>query len=278
MGGDSLDENFLIGSDSESTVSLSHRNPKKVPSINGDISESGDFENSSVEDSESELDDSPLPATKKSKLNWREGAIDNDGSPESQRKILSNLLVAVGKYYPAHTTRIDVSDLERLKFIDCRDFVAETNRSVADMLSFLHDRNDLLGKRQVDGIRTIIVCGSASRAMFLVKELRQYDSKLAPLPLFFHGGGRKKEQAKTHEAVIKGKKTSVVVALPSRLHAASQQGLIDFEDVELILIDLKQNEKKLNVLSQKETLVDVTEVLERFIIPRASNQLKLALI
>lgn len=278
MGGDSLDENFLIGSDSETASSSSRASNPTRQSKRCVITDYDPEISSSDEDEDIKRGEPTSPLSKKAKLNWRESATINDGSPKAQKHILENLLVAAAKYFPSHDTNLRISDLDRLTFLDCEEFFQRPNKSVLDMLEFLKTETNLLRGHSGGDLNTILVSGSASRAMYMVKELRSLDSGHVPLTLFFHGGGRKKEQSKTHESVLKGRKTSTLVALPSRLKAVAEQGLISFGNIELLVFDLKPNEKKLNVLSQKETLLDVLEILERFIIPNSSSALKLALI
>jgi hypothetical protein len=151
-------------------------------------------------------------------------------------------------------------------------------RSVRETLKFLRDTGDLLGEGSSEGLRSVFVAGSATRAMYLVKELREFDSSTTPLPLFFHGGGRRKEQASTHESVLRSNKAKIAVCLPSRLLSISDAGLIDYNNVGLIVFDMKANEKKLNVLSQKDTLKEVMKLLISHVIPAANPRLKIALI
>ena len=275
-GGDSLEENFVIGSDSESNAD-SQESLKHGDNTEFDL-ERGSDHSSCASSNEDRLESDSIPKSKKVKLDWREGAISHDGSVDSQRHMLQNLLVAVEKYFPSHDTNLGKSAITRLGFADCRDLMATSTRSVSDTLRFLRDNTTYPRSSPSTSLSTIIISGSASRAMFLIKELRSFDSKLTPLPLFYHGGGRKKEQSKTHESVLKGKKSTTVVALPSRLKSVCEQGLVDFEDLGLIVFDLKPNEKMLNVLSQKETLLDVLQILELFVLPNATEKLRIALV
>jgi hypothetical protein len=114
--------------------------------------------------------------------------------------------------------------------------------------------------------------------MYLVKELRDFDKSLSPLPLFFHGGGRKKEQANTHESVLKSTSCSVAVCLPSRLKAMASAGFLDFSKIGVILFDMKQNEKQMNVLSMKDTMKDCLEIIGEHVLKDLEVSTKLALI
>ena len=275
-GGDDLEENFVLAGSSSDSESEFESDPIITESRSVEVAErvarGGD-------DSHSE-DDTPAPQAKKQKLNWREAATSATGDIASQKRVLGTSLVAFAKYFPNSESIVTEEGIEKLGFVDCSEYCSQENKTVGYMFAFLNKMTNAIvaGSDDDKALRTVVVAGSATRAMYLIKELREMDSKLAPLPLFFHGGGRKKEQARTHESVLKGRKTSIVVCLPSRLKAVADSGLIDFSSVELVLFDLKQNEKKLNVFSQKDTMHDVLGVIGEHIMNRDCPQLKLALI
>lgn len=275
-GGDDLEENFVLAGSSSDSESEFESDPIITESRSVEVAErvarGGD-------DSHSE-DDTPAPQAKKQKLNWREAATSATGDIASQKRVLGTSLVAFAKYFPNSESIFTEEGIEKLGFVDCSEYCSQENKTVGYMFAFLNKMTNAIvaGSDDDKALRTVVVAGSATRAMYLIKELREMDSKLAPLPLFFHGGGRKKEQARTHESVLKGRKTSIVVCLPSRLKAVADSGLIDFSSVELVLFDLKQNEKKLNVFSQKDTMHDVLGVIGEHIMNRDCPQLKLALI
>ena len=275
QGGDSLEENFLLegsssddassnaaASDVESDVELTVKAAKSV-------NKSGAKRPATHDPAEA----------KKPKLNWREAATSSSGDSASQRAVIANALIAAAKYFPTATLPFIEEDLYDLCFIDCSQFVSEGNKSVRDMLDFVRTKSDALNATsdQPCRLNSLLIAGTSTRGMYLVKEVRELDASLSPIPLFFHGGGRKKEQARTHESVLKGNKASVAVCLPARLKSLSEDGLIDYSKIQLVVLDLKQNEKKLNLLSQKETLLDLLEVFGKFIIPNCST-IKIALL
>ena len=274
-GGDSLEENFVIDSDDSASVSSDDSNINfefDSTQVTEGIADSSEAENHAEPDKQ--------PAAKKPKLNWREGAVLNDGSIDSQSRLLNRAYEAFAHFFPKDDLIGEQGKLQDANFVDCREFSAQENKSVREMLRYLATRG-FSAEPPAHGpkkLSTIFVTGSATRAMYLVKELREMDSKLAPLPLFFHGGGRKKEQALTHESVLRGNKTSVAVCLPSRLLSVCESGLIDFDRIDLVVFDLKTNEKKLNVLSQKETLRDVFQVLVKYALGQHRTNLKFALL
>jgi hypothetical protein len=275
-GGDDLEENFVLDGSSSESESLSER-------IESDLDDS--VSDRPAED-EHRVDETPcddeaaVPQAKKQKLNWREAAMNTTGDETSQRSILKASLSAFGKYFPNSDLPFTEECVDKLTFVDCSEFCSQESKTVGDMFMFLKKVTTALDSTtgEKKKLRALVIAGSATRAMYLVKELREMDSKLAPLPLFFHGGGRKKEQARTHETVLASGKTSVAVCLPSRVKSVSDAGLVDFSSLELILFDLKQNEKKLNVLSQKDTLQEVLELVGTHIIRSELPLLKLALI
>jgi hypothetical protein len=272
IGGDSLEENFVLGSSvsSDSDCSESEISDKlsDVGSHSlGDSSESGDQGESAQNQ----------PA-KKVKLNWREAAAGATGSPESQRSILEAALSAFGKFFPKLDPPFTVDDLEVLNVIDISSFLEQEDKAFGNLLRSLSGRPRGFPEKAHSELKCIILTGSATRAMYLVKEVRETSRALSPLPLFFHGGGRKKEQSQTHESVLRGRKSTVAVCLPSRLRAVAENNLIDFKTVDLIVIDLKRNEKGLNVLSQKDTMMDLLEIVGKHVIPYARSGMQLVMI
>lgn len=271
-GGDSLEENFILGDDD----SQSEYTDPSSASKSQDHSDSESSIDSQEPEEQLNLE---TPPAKKAKLNWREWATLCLGSPESQASLIQSAITAFTTYFPNDASFSADSDLSSLCFLDCEEFAARSEKSVRDMLEFFRAKGYFSSAEQsCKGLNTLIISGSATRAMYIVKELREFDSKLAPLPLFFHGGGRKKEQGSTHEAVLRGNKTSVAVCLPSRLKAALENNLIDFKSVTLVIFDLKTNEKKLNVLSQKDSLKDVLSIIIDYIAQRSHEDMKIALI
>ena len=274
IGGDSLEENFLIGSsDSEAFSDTENDSGDSVRSSRSNSASSDESLDDGSMDERSE--EKPV---KKLKLNWRETASDATGSPESQRNILERSLSAFERFFPNTQAPFKVCDLDSLKFIDCADFLENGTRAFGDLLSYLSNHSNGFSAKALTGLKTIIITGSATRAMFLVREVREMNKDLSPLPLFFHGGGRKKEQTRTHESVLRANKSSVVVTLPSRLKAVLEGSLIDLKTVTLILVDLKHNEKRLNVLSQKDTMLDLLQIIGSHIIPNAGIGMQLVLI
>ena len=275
IGGDSLEENFVLdGSYSSSESETSFEAPLTTPKTLSEPQEDEEVpecENERVVEQQ---------AAKKKKLNWRETASNKSGDAASQREILLTSRTAAAKFFPNFEVPFCGEDLNDLEFVDATEFMAKESKSVRDMLEFLKAQCHALSpERHADGrLRTLVIAGSATRGMYIVKELREMDAKLSPLPLFFHGGGRKKEQARTHESVLKGKKASVAVCLPSRLRSMADEELIDFSTIDLVVFDLKQNEKRLNVMSQKETMMDLLEILGKHIIPKHNSNMKIAMI
>jgi hypothetical protein len=274
-GGDSLEENFVLDSDDSASVSSEESNDKSEIRHSQVSADSG-VSNGGTDDSESDRQ----PGAKKPKLNWREGALLNDGRLDSQSKLMTRAYEAFTRFFPADDLVTEQLNLCDINFVDCHEFTSQENKSVRDMLRFLdaHGAPFLRASSGPKKMRTLFVTGSATRAMYLVKELREIEPTIAPLPLFFHGGGRKKEQALTHESVLRGKKTSVSVCLPSRLLSVCESGLMDLNSVSLIVFDLRPNEKRLNVLSQKETLRDVFHFLLKYVARLDQSNLKFALL
>jgi hypothetical protein len=269
-GGDSLEENFVLeseASESDDSVSFSIEtsSPEKPTTKQGKAVLSKD-------------EDGHVPA-KKPKLNWRQGASLSSGSVQSQLETLSMAIVAFGAYFPKDECPISAEDISKLCFLDCSEYTQRSEKSTSELFGYLrkkgHLQNEPSTKKE---LKTLIVSGSATRAMYLVKELREFDVSLAPLPLFFHGGGRKKEQGTGHDTTLRAQKTSVAVCLPSRLKSASERGIVDYSNIDLLLIDLKANEKRLNVLSQKDTLREFMEWFADFVIPKAGNGIRIALV
>ena len=272
-GGDSLEENFVLASDSDTSSNSdseehSTLNTSDVQSLRRNLTDGEDIS----------ADEASNQQTKKQKLNWRESSAVNNGTEESQRSLLENAWIAFERFFPSELKDTPTLDAEKINFLDWASLQSTEPRSLRDTLSFLRDSGDLLGEESNEGLNSIFVAGSATRAMYLVKELREFDSSTTPLPLFFHGGGRKKEQASTHKSVLRSNKAKIAVCLPSRLLSISDAGLIDFNKVGLILFDMKTNEKKVNVLSQKDTLKEVMKLLTTHVIPEANARLKIALI
>lgn len=262
IGGDDLEENFIIDDDRHSSGSESESDNDLSP--NPSVDESADDGDISPPLDRSDAE----PVTKKVKLNWREISSRCSGSREDQLQTLRISRLAYEKFYPHSTAPLDVESLSTNRFVDLSSFAAQESKNAQALFECLRSAGFL--KAHVDenikGLRTLIVTSSATRGMYLVKELKEFDKTLSPLPLFFHGGGRKKEQAETHDAVIKGRKSMVAVCLPSRLKAVAESAVIDFKQVDLVLFDLKSNEKQLNVLSMKDTMGDCLTIIGRFIL------------
>ena len=271
-GGDSLEENFILdGDDSESNCSDS--------GSEASIPVSAQRESPNDDEEIDQTVDVETPQAKKQKLNWREGATKSLGSPDSQALLIKSATSAFCAYFPKDPSVSADSDISSLRFLDCEEFAKRDEKSVRDMLEFFRGRGFFFTPDETrKGLNTIVISASATRAMYIVKEIREFDSKLAPLPLFFHGGGRKKEQGATHDAVLRGSKTSVAVCLPSRLKAAMENGLINFTGIDLVVFDLKPNEKRLNVLSQKESLKDVLSIVLDHLVPNSHEKLRIALL
>ena len=271
--GDSLEENFILNDDGSDTDTVSDVSDNCKNGTGSEDSVSGEGQ-SAIEGNAFISQKS-----KKQKLNWREGASVVTGSVESQVHTLTAALEAFSTFFPNEPAVLTGDDFSSISFLDCSEFAERSEKSTSDLFNFLRIKGFLNPSSGVSKIlNTIIVSGSGTRAMYLVKELREFDSGLAPLPLFFHGGGRKKEQAVNHEATLRGLKTSVAVCLPSRLRYASARGLIDYSNVNLILFDLKTNEKRLNVLSQKDTLREVYEWLADVVREHSHEKFNLALV
>jgi hypothetical protein len=260
-GGDDLEENFVIDSDSsdseESTVqSTTLAKTARAPLESSDDEEERDSASDSI------------PEPKKVKLNWREVSSRSTGTREDQLETIRASRAAFEKYFPSMESPINGDSLSVQRFLDLSEYCAGESKGTQALFKCLRDREYLVGNRAgaPSGMRTLIVTSSTTRGMFLVKELKEFDKSLSPLPLFFHGGGRKKEQSHTHNSVIKGDKSAVAVCLPSRLRVVLETGIMDFDKIDLILFDLKQNEKKLNVLSQKDTMADSLTIIGRFVL------------
>lgn len=119
--------------------------------------------------------------------------------------------------------------------------------------------------------RLLIVTSSSHRAMWIVQQLRELKVNDV-LPLFFHGGGRKREQEKAQ--IEKLESSNVIVALPTRLKSVP----FNFKNIDILAIDMHINEKGLNMLSIKDTLVSFVDVLSNKIIPVMEKKLKVALV
>ena len=275
-GGDSLEENFILDGETSESDSLSSDSAENDHDEHSDSSvQEGTEPHSWLHDDES----APAPLVKRAKLNWREGAAISSGSVESQLEIISKTVVAFSAYFPKEECPVKADDLSRISFLDCTEYAHQSEKSTSDLFMFLRKQGFLQAASGAQkDLETLILSGSATRAMYLVKELREFDSTFAPLPLFFHGGGRKKEQGSSHESILRGQKTSVAVSLPSRIKSVSDRGLVDYKNVDLIVVDLKTNEKRLNVLSQKDTLRDLMDWVAQYLVPNISDNLKVALI
>jgi len=261
VGGDDLEENFVLDSDNSSTGEDSVDDTTLEPYVEAhtpDVSRLQDRD--SLDES-----DEPQSQAKKVKLNWREASAKSAGSSEDQLEILRVARLAFEKFFPSSTLPFNVESLSANQFLDLSEYTSSDSKNTQDLFASLRSRGFL--NSNTDGefksLRTLIVTSSATRGMYLVKELKSFDKSLSPLPLFFHGGGRKKEQSQTHETVIKGGRASVAVCLPSRLKAVTDAGLLDFGKVDIVVFDLKQNEKRLNVLSMKDTMSDCLDIIGR---------------
>ena len=263
IGGDSLEENFVLDDGENSVITTDCENSESdlADSLQVGIVRS----NCSSDDTENE----ETTVAKKAKLNWREAAVASAGGMHSQKSILSAAMVAMSKYFPNADAVFSSSGVDELSFVDCSSFCASGNTSVRNLLEYVNDKVGCLTEPTTPALRCLIIAGSGARAMYLVKELRDFDKALSPLPLFYHGGGRKKEQNRTHESVLSKSKSVVAVSLPSRLIDICQRDLIDFSKLDLILIDLKANEKGVNVLSQKDTMLDAITVIGKWVLPHA---------
>ena len=260
-GGDDLEENYVLDSEysssgDESIDSDSDRviTPELTP------------ENSSPANSDSSEDGGDAQqSAKKVKLNWREVSSNSAGTQKDQLEIIRLARVAFEKFFPASTLPLDIESLSEDKFLDISEYANGETKNAQELFLSLRKCGFLecVTGRDSHGLRTVVVTSSATRGMYLVKELKELDKSLSPLPLFFHGGGRKREQAQTHESVISGGKASVAVCLPSRLRAVTDAGILDLQKVDLVVFDLKQNEKKLNVLSMKDTMADSLAIIGR---------------
>jgi hypothetical protein len=253
-GGDDLEENFVFGDSGSERSDVSDAG-----------SESEVCDEETAEDAESpSADNSDLPAPKKQKLNWREAASASTGDSISQKAILTQSIVAAAKYFPNQPLPLSADQISELRITDLSQFKKGDDTSFKGLLTNLREHGTHL-TAACEGLNVIFVTGSASRAMYLVKELRDFDKTLSPLPMFFHGGGRKKEQAKTQEAVLRDKKAPVAVTLPSRLVSVCDSNVVDLHKVGLVVFDLKVNEKGVNVLSQKDTMLDSLRVIGEYI-------------
>jgi hypothetical protein len=277
-GGDSLEENFVLDSDSSTSECSDSSFELSQSEIKNDSQEGDKPQDSSIStDDGTEFKHNPI--AKKPKLNWREGALRSLGDESSQLGLLGAAVTAFSRFFPNDALCQDGLEFSSLRFLDCSSFTAKSDRSVSDLLEFIRKEGFLnICAEKSKPLEAIVITGSATRAMYIVKELRELDSALAPLPLFFHGGGKKKEQASSHAAILHGKKCSVAVCLPSRLKHAFEKGLIDCSQIKLVLIDLKANEKRLNVLSQKETLYDFLSLFKAHILPNIHENMAIALV
>lgn len=260
-GGDDLEENFVLDTDYSSS--------DEAASETGSDSEACEVQtpdpaNSEVPDSSDESDGGQ-PKTKKVKLNWREASSRCAGSVQDQVEILRLAGLAFEKFFPSSTMPFNIESVSAGQFLDLSEYGAGESRTAQALFECLRTQGYLQSATGGGSSSqlTLIVTSSATRGMYLTKELKEFDKELSPLPLFFHGGGRKKEQAQTHEAVIKNGKASVAVCLPSRLKAVMDAGILDIQKVNLVVFDLKQNEKKLNVLSMKDTMTDSLDIISR---------------
>lgn len=274
IGGDSLEENFVFDDDADSQTSevSGYEHELSIVAQEGMLPRAASDSSNQQHDPETET-----PSAKKVKLNWREAASSLSGDSESQRKVLRASLTAFQKYFPDQQPPFADDDLNGLSITDCSGFRAQEQKTVRDMLEFVECETHCFSVNAEKKLACIIITGSATRAMYIVKELREFNSKLSPLPLFFHGGGRKKEQSRTHESVLKKGKAGVCVAMPSRLLDICQRGLIDFAALDVVFIDLKPDEKCVNVLSQKDTMRDVLEIFGKWVLPHADT-LKLVML
>ena len=271
IGGDSLEENFVIDDGQSSSIDESEN--ECIDTEKRELSK----ENISNDSSGGESQDEPESKAKKMKLNMREAATSSDGTVTSQRSMLRTALNAFEKYFPNQECPLAAEGIDKFQLLDCSSHMSQSNKSVQDMLHFVNDETECLNIPTTLYLRTLILTGSGTRAMYMVKELREMNKDLSPLPLFYHGGGRKKEQSKTHESVLTNSKSLVAVSLPSRLIDATKKGLANLTKLELVIIDLKANEKGLNVLSQKDTMMDVLKFLGEYILPN-SHSIKLAML
>jgi len=264
-GGDDLEENFVLDSEYSSS---GEESVDGIPDAGAVTAQTPGNCSSGSSDSGDETDEAP-PKSKKAKLNWREASSRCVGSLDDQMEIIRIAAVAFEKFFPSSTVPFDGDSVSADRFIDLSEYGTGESRSARALFECIRKHGYLGGassggsKEDSDGLCTLIVTSSATRGMYLLKELKEFDKSLSPLPLFFHGGGRKKEQAQTHDTVIKSGKASVAVCLPSRLKAVVDSGILDLGKVHLVVFDLKQNEKMLNVLSMKDTMADSLEIIGR---------------
>ena len=269
IGGDDLDENFVLDSES----SGSEADSIDVPSR--DCSDSKERNILPEDEGAEEPTKKSQPEAKKVKLNWREASSRSTGSPEDQLETMRVSRIAFEKFFPSVDVPICGDGLSVDRFVDLSEYCACESKNTQALFATLRDQGFLASPigESPSGIRTLIVTSSATRGMFLIKELKEFDKSLSPLPLFFHGGGRKKEQSNTHESVIRGNKSSVAVCLPSRLRVVAETGVLNFENIDLVIFDLKPNEKRLNVLSMKDTMADCLTIIGQYILGGRRNTL-----
>ncbi len=271
-GGDDLEENFALDSSNSDSGSDIYGVDGLVE--NADVTEKDDDD----VDCEANIEQH-TPSAKKQKLNWRESATAACTDVSSQRTLLFSCITAADKYFPNQTPVLTRDIVDKLDFLDTSSLSEGGERCLDTLLGLLTDAQSYMPVqcREKKGLRVILLTASSSRAMYLVRELKSA-KKVAAVPLFFHGGGRKKEQSSSQVSMLKQEKSEVAIALPSRLVSLFDDGTLNISDVGLVVIDLKTNEKGVNVLSQKDTMLDSLRIIGEYIGKQTESRPRLVLI
>lgn len=113
-------------------------------------------------------------------------------------------------------------------------------------------------------VSVIILCTSAERVFGILEELKKA-LKFKPLVLATHGGGRKADQLKRQASAL-AKGAHLAIATPGRLLRLLDEGHLQASSLKCIAVDLCQDRKKRDVLSQPETRRDVLGLMRKHLV------------
>ncbi|KFY12413.1 hypothetical protein V492_03893 [Pseudogymnoascus sp. VKM F-4246] len=210
------------------------------------------------------------PKTKKQKEQFEEDYLDIEAGINKRFAEMDSQLLA--DYVDQRTTQFE-SDLSAIELEDrhisassIRDTTSWTKpRTVDNLPGFLEsvcsNPTRLWGASKKNGApHTIIVAGAGQRAADLARVVRKLQSKDAEVAKLFA------KHIKLADAVkfLKSKRTGMAVGTPKRLDDLMDDGALQIDRLERIIVDASHIDvKKRGLLEMKETQVPLTHWLNR---------------
>ena len=246
--GDSLEENFVIGDSFSDTEEVQFGQIGTLETE--DVSEDSGSDESV---SSSSVNEEVKP---KKKRNWREAALAGPCEPEGQCELLRETF-NFKRTLPIDEDRFVEMGLVPSAFLQVSDSVDREPSNLTKASKTLKDIFDSLPNQKSPSV--LLVCASASRVGAVGAELAPY----RPLSLQLHGTGRKKEQFNQMAKDIASGKGRLSVSVPARITKLADEGAFPLESIKVVVVDMKKDDKGINILSNNDTRASVCELIEK---------------